>query len=34
MAVAAGGRLIQDILTQVPGAMDHEQPTDPAGALA
>ena len=30
MAVAAGGSLIQDILTQVPGALDHEQDTDPA----
>lgn len=30
MAVAAGGRLIQDIATQVPDTLEHEQPTDPA----
>ena len=30
MAVAGGGTLIQDISTQVPGALEHEQPTDPA----
>ena len=30
LAVAAGGTLIQDILSQVPGAEDHEQPEDPA----
>ncbi len=30
MVVAAGGALVQDIGTQVPGAIDHEQPTDPA----
>ena len=32
MAVAGGGTLIQDIRTQVPGALEHEQPTDPAQA--
>lgn len=30
LAVAAGGTLIQDIGSQVPGALNHEQPTDPA----
>ena len=30
LAVAAGGRLIQDILTENPNALEHEQPTDPA----
>ncbi len=30
MAVALGGTLIQDIGTMVPGALEHEQPTDPA----
>ncbi len=30
LAVAAGGSLIQDIASQIPGAMEHEQPTDPA----
>lgn len=30
LAVAAGGSLLQDIGTQVPGALEHEQPTDPA----
>lgn len=30
LAVAAGGSLVQDIGTQVPGALEHEQPTDPA----
>ena len=30
MAVALGGTLIQDILTEVPGAIDHEQAHDPA----
>ena len=30
MVVAAGGTLIQDISTQVPSALEHEQPTDPA----
>jgi putative glutamine amidotransferase len=30
LAVAAGGSLIQDIATQIPGAIEHEQPTDPA----
>lgn len=32
LAVAAGGSLIQDILSQLPGAREHEQPTDPATA--
>ena len=30
MVVAAGGTLIQDINTQIPNALEHEQPTDPA----
>lgn len=30
LAVAAGGRLCQDIATFLPGALEHEQPTDPA----
>ena len=30
LAVAAGGSLIQDIATQIPDALEHEQPTDPA----
>lgn len=30
MAVAAGGTLLQDIRAQVQGALEHEQPTDPA----
>ena len=30
LAVAAGGRLWQDILTFIPGASEHEQPTDPS----
>ena len=30
LAVALGGTLVQDIGTQVPGALQHEQPTDPA----
>ncbi len=30
LAVALGGTLVQDIGTQVPGALEHEQPTDPA----
>jgi putative glutamine amidotransferase len=30
LAVAAGGTLIQDIPTQLPDAMEHVQPTDPA----
>ena len=30
LAVAAGGSLVQDIGAQVPGALEHEQPTDPA----
>lgn len=30
LAVAAGGSLIQDILTDLDGAADHEQATDPA----
>ncbi len=29
LAVASGGTLVQDILTEHPGALDHEQPTDP-----
>jgi len=29
LAVAAGGTLVQDILTEHPGAIDHEQATDP-----
>ena len=29
LAVAAGGTLIQDIGSQVPNALEHEQPTDP-----
>lgn len=29
LAVAAGGSLVQDIPTQVPGSMEHVQPTDP-----
>ena len=29
MAVAAGGTLYQDIRTQIPGAMEHEQTTSP-----
>jgi len=29
LAVAAGGSLLQDIASQVPGALEHEQPTDP-----
>jgi putative glutamine amidotransferase len=29
MAVALGGSLIQDILTERPGSLDHEQPGDP-----
>jgi putative glutamine amidotransferase len=32
LAVALGGTLVQDIGTQVPGALQHEQPTDPATA--
>lgn len=35
MAVAAGGRLVQDLGATAdarPGALDHEQPTDPATA--
>ena len=28
--MAAGGSLLQDIATQLPGALEHEQPTDPA----
>jgi putative glutamine amidotransferase len=32
MAVASGGSLVQDIGTQIVGALEHEQPTDPAGA--
>lgn len=30
LAVAAGGSLIGDLLTDHPGAQEHEQPTDPA----
>jgi len=30
LAVAAGGTLIQDIGSDVPDALEHEQPTDPA----
>jgi putative glutamine amidotransferase len=30
MAVAVGGTLVQDIHTQRPEALEHEQPTDPA----
>jgi putative glutamine amidotransferase len=30
LAVACGGRLHQDIATEIPNALDHEQPTDPA----
>ena len=30
LAVAAGGSLVQDIGTQLDGALEHEQPTDPA----
>ncbi len=30
LAVAAGGTLIQDIGTELPEALEHEQPTDPA----
>jgi putative glutamine amidotransferase len=30
LAVAAGGTLLQDIKTQHPGAMEHEQTTDPS----
>jgi putative glutamine amidotransferase len=30
LAVAGGGTLIQDIKTQVPGALEHEQSSDPA----
>ena len=30
MVVASGGTLIQDIGTQMPNALEHEQPTDPA----
>lgn len=30
LAVALGGTLVQDIGTQVHGALEHEQPTDPA----
>lgn len=32
MAVACGGRLHQDIATEIPDALEHEQPTDPAEA--
>jgi putative glutamine amidotransferase len=30
MAVALGGALFQDIRAQIPSALEHEQPTDPA----
>jgi putative glutamine amidotransferase len=30
MTVAVGGTLVQDVRTQVRGALEHEQPTDPA----
>ena len=30
LAVACGGTLFQDISTQIRGALEHEQPTDPA----
>jgi putative glutamine amidotransferase len=30
LAVAAGGSLVQDIATERSGALEHEQPTDPA----
>ncbi len=30
LAVALGGTLVQDIRTRDPGALEHEQPTDPA----
>jgi putative glutamine amidotransferase len=30
LAVAAGGTLVQDITTGLPGTIEHEQPTDPA----
>jgi putative glutamine amidotransferase len=30
LVVAAGGTLVQDIASAVPGALEHEQPTDPA----
>ena len=30
LAVAAGGTLVQDISTEFPDALEHEQPTDPA----
>ena len=30
LAVAAGGTLIQDINSEVPNSLEHEQPTDPA----
>lgn len=30
LAVALGGTLVQDIATARPGALEHEQPTDPA----
>jgi len=32
LAVAGGGTLVQDIAAEVPGALEHEQPTDPATA--
>ncbi len=30
LAVAAGGTLVQDISAEIPDALEHEQPTDPA----
>lgn len=30
LVVACGGTLVQDIEAQVPGALEHQQPTDPA----
>jgi putative glutamine amidotransferase len=30
LTVAVGGTLVQDIGSQIPGALEHEQPTDPA----
>ena len=30
MTVAIGGTLVQDIRTQIAGALEHQQPTDPA----
>jgi putative glutamine amidotransferase len=30
MAAATGGRLVQDVRDEIPGALEHEQPTSPA----